>query len=441
MGWYDGTTDPDDFLQRDEGTVCDQAWNDETKCLEFQTLLQGVAREWFSNLPLPLVTSYNDLRAHFLLNFHNMRAYKKTHVKCHEIRQGTRESLGQFIDRYTKEVAKMAGLLESQKVFGFIHRLCRERHFALWQHLYMKVLDTLADAIKEAHEHMRAREDITRNSEKTPMAKFQKSSSSDQGKGRFPSQNFAIMRELTKTPKEILATEPICMTFSAPAKMSEYARRDKSKYCEFHDDYGHKIDRCKSFIEKVIECLRRGELNHLKPLKKKGTVSHGNQLEKTAPNQKKGGDKISDKTINMVHAWRSGQRRKAEQLEEWEAEAIIFPPMQTINPSHASIIIKVRITDYGYNVRRLNVDMGSNVDLMYEHCFRQLPATIKSKMRAPTTVLSGFSGKYAWPLGCIELELELVDDNDSTRTRAVPVEFCVVRSYSCYNALLGRVTL
>ncbi|XP_071708935.1 uncharacterized protein [Rutidosis leptorrhynchoides] len=62
-------------------------------------------------------------------------------------------------------------------------------------------------------------------------------------------------------------------------------------------------------------------------------------------------------------------------------------------------------------------------------------------MWAPTNVLLGFSGESAWPLGCIELELELVDDNDSTCTRAVPVEFCVVRSYSCYNALLGRVTL
>ncbi|XP_071727547.1 uncharacterized protein [Rutidosis leptorrhynchoides] len=115
--------------------------------------------------------------------------------------------------------------------------------------------------------------------------------------------------------------------------------------------------------------------------------------------------------------------------------------MQTINPSHVPIIIKGRIADCGYNVRRLNVDTGSNVDVMYEHCFRQLPVKIRSKMQAPTTILSGFSGESAWPLGCIEFELELVDDNDSTRIRAVPVKSCVVRSYSCYNALLGRVTL
>ncbi|XP_071740412.1 uncharacterized protein [Rutidosis leptorrhynchoides] len=284
-------TNPDDFLKRYEGIAHAQAWNDETKCLEFQNLLQGVTREWFSNLLLPLVTSYNDLRACFLLNFHNMRTHKRTHVECHDIRQGTRESLGQFIDRCTKEVAKMAGLPESQKC----PVLCTG----------CIVPDTLVEAINEENEHMRAREDTTRNSGKNPDGKsnkdddsyrsqaggskrkgvkysqgcasskynkFQKLSNSDQGKGHFPSQNFAIMRELTKTPKEILATEPICLTLFAPAKMSEYARRDKSKYCEFHDDYGHEIDRCKSFIEKVIECLRRGELNHLKTLKKQGTA-------------------------------------------------------------------------------------------------------------------------------------------------------------------------
>ncbi|XP_071713276.1 uncharacterized protein [Rutidosis leptorrhynchoides] len=224
MGWYDGTTDPDDFLQRYEGTARDQAWNDETKYLEFQTLLQGVAREWFSNLPLPLMTSYNDLRACFLLNFHNMRARKRTHVEFHNIRQGIKESLGQFIDRYTKEVAKMAGLPESQKVSGFIHGLYRERHLALWHRLRMKVPDTLAEAIKEAHEHMREMEDTIWDSGKNPDGRgnkdddsyrgqtggskckgdnycqgsapskynmFQKSSNSDQGKGHFPSQNFA----------------------------------------------------------------------------------------------------------------------------------------------------------------------------------------------------------------------------------------------------------
>ncbi|XP_071740674.1 uncharacterized protein [Rutidosis leptorrhynchoides] len=115
--------------------------------------------------------------------------------------------------------------------------------------------------------------------------------------------------------------------------------------------------------------------------------------------------------------------------------------MQTIKPSHAPIIIKGRIIDCGYNVQWLNGDTGNNADVMYEHYFRQLPVTIKSKIRAPTTILSGFSGESAWPLGCIEHELELVDDNDSTRMRAVPVEFCVVRSYLCYNALLACVTL
>ncbi|XP_071739706.1 uncharacterized protein [Rutidosis leptorrhynchoides] len=223
--------------------------------------------------------------------------------------------------------------------------------------------------------------------------------------------------------------------------MSEYARCDKSKFCEFHNDYGHEIDRCKYFIEKVIECLRRGELNHLKPTKNQGSSSHNQAPDKGAPSPKTNTEKSVDKTINMVHDWHAGQRQKIEQLEEWEIEPISFPPMQTINPSHAPIIIKGNVINCGYNVKRLNVDTGSSVDVMYEHCFRKLPEEIKSKLRAPMTVLSGFSGESAWPLGCIELELELADDNNPSRSRAMPIEYCVVRSYSCYIALLGRVNL
>ncbi|XP_071687093.1 uncharacterized protein [Rutidosis leptorrhynchoides] len=78
---------------------------------------------------------------------------------------------------------------------------------------------------------------------------------------------------------------------------------------------------------------------------------------------------------------------------------------------------------------------------MYEHCFRLLPGAVRAKLVAPNTALSGFSGESVWPIGIIELELELVDDDNKELVRSTTVEFYFVRSYSKYNAHLGRTTL
>ncbi|XP_071708787.1 uncharacterized protein [Rutidosis leptorrhynchoides] len=109
--------------------------------------------------------------------------------------------------------------------------------------------------------------------------------------------------------------------------------------------------------------------------------------------------------------------------------------------SDAPITIKGRVKSCGYIIKRMHIDTGCGVDIMYEHCFRLLPGAVRAKLVAPNTALSGFSGESAWPIGIIELELELVDDDNKELVRSTTVEFSVVMSYSKYNALLGRTTL
>ncbi|XP_071699832.1 uncharacterized protein [Rutidosis leptorrhynchoides] len=404
-------------------------------------VLQGVAREWFNNLPAQSITGFADLRSRFLLNFHNLRARKRTHVECHDIKQKSKESLGEIIDRYTKEVAKIQDLPEIQKVSGFIHCIDTDRHLSLWQRLRRRVPETFAKAVKETHDYMRAQEDIKQNHGSTfsnmdidddyyrvqgrgsesgkcyggngqPRSgnyhndKYRKfNNNKGRGSQRFKSshtENVALIKDLTKTPKEILATEAVCKSFDPPVPLSKYGKRDESKFYDFHDDYGHETNECRHLIERVVAELKRGRLQHLKK-SARAQVDKPNG-EKEYLWQKKNEGKETDKTINMVTSGRTNQRRKLEVSEEWENTPIIFPPIAH-EPSDAPITIKGRVKSCGYIIKRLHVDTGCGVDIMYENCFRLLPGAVRAKLVDPNTALSGFSGESAWPIGIIKLEL------------------------------------
>ncbi|XP_071704806.1 uncharacterized protein [Rutidosis leptorrhynchoides] len=337
LGSYDGLSDPDDFLQKFEGTARTYSWGDAVACHMLPIVLQGVAREWFNNLSAQSIAGFADLRSRFLLNFHNLCARKRTHVECHDIKQKSKESLGEIIDRYTKEVAKIQDLPESQKVSCFIHCIDTNRHLSLWKRLRRRVPETLVEAAKEMHDYMRAREDIKQNCGSTSSNmdidddyyrvqgrgsesgkryggngqprggnyhsdKYRKfNNNKGGGSQRFKSihtENVALIKDLTKTPKEILATEAVCKIFDPPLPLSKYGNRDKSKFCDFHDDYGHGTNECQHLIEKVVAELKRGRLQHLK--KNASALTDKPKGEKEYPWQKKNEGKETDKTINMV---------------------------------------------------------------------------------------------------------------------------------------------
>ncbi|XP_071709180.1 uncharacterized protein [Rutidosis leptorrhynchoides] len=259
-----------------------------------------------------------------------------------------------------------------------------------------------------------------------------------QGFKNSHTENVALIKDLTKTPKEILAIEAVCKSFDPPVPLSKYGNRDKSKFCDFHDDYGHETNECRHLIENIVAELKKGRSQHLK--KSTRAPIDKTKGEKEYPWQKKNEGKETDKTINMVTSGRANQRRKLEVSKEWENTPIIFPTIAQ-EPSDVPIKINGRVKSCGYIIKRLHIDTGCSVDIMYEHCFRLLPGAVRAKLVAPSTALSGFSGESAWPIRIIELELELVDDDDKELVSSTTVEFTVLRSYSKYNALLGRTTL
>ncbi|GKE58684.1 reverse transcriptase domain-containing protein, partial [Tanacetum coccineum] len=87
---------------------------------------------------------------------------------------------------------------------------------------------------------------------------------------------------------------------------------------------------------------------------------------------------------------------------------------------------------------RIYVDGGSSVEVMYEHCFRNLGTKTRARLRESRTPLVGFFREVNYPMGVINLNVTM---GEIRKLRTVTMEFTVVKSHSPYNVILGRTDL
>ncbi|GJS58313.1 hypothetical protein Tco_0653097 [Tanacetum coccineum] len=78
-------------------------------------------------------------------------------------------------------------------------------------------------------------------------------------------------------------------------------------------------------------------------------------------------------------------------------------------------------------VRRVYVDEGSSVEVMFEHCFENLPAKVRAGLRETRTDLVGFAGEVAKPLGKIDLEIPTPKGIATLVTRSTIIAECRLR--------------
>ncbi|GJT28818.1 hypothetical protein Tco_0909093 [Tanacetum coccineum] len=86
----------------------------------------------------------------------------------------------------------------------------------------------------------------------------------------------------------------------------------------------------------------------------------------------------------------------------------------------------------GMNVINMVV---SSLEIMYEHCFRSFGAYTRSMLRKSSAPLVGFSGEIYHPLGLVDLRVTM---GEPGRSKAVILEFSIVKCCSPYNIILGR---
>ncbi|GKB07378.1 reverse transcriptase domain-containing protein [Tanacetum coccineum] len=229
---------------------------------------------------------------------------------------------------------------------------------------------------------------------------------------------------LTRTPKEILATE--AGKFKPPPPMvTPVEKRSSNKFCDFHNDKGHSTDECMQLKKQIEELVRAGKLSHL--IKE---IKQGRDQPKAGKKEVPTKDKSM--AIYMIQPWHRVTRQKVTQSFERVSE-ITFPSLTTSSGTEGPLVIEAEIG--GHMIHRMYVDGGSSTEVLYEHCFNRLRPEIKSQMVPATTSLTGFSGETIWPLGQLRLLVTIGDADHSTKAW---MNFMIVRSLSPYNGIIGR---
>ncbi|XP_050281290.1 uncharacterized protein LOC126722184 [Quercus robur] len=100
----------------------------------------------------------------------------------------------------------------------------------------------------------------------------------------------------------------------------------------------------------------------------------------------------------------------------------------TIQPHDDALVVTLRIG--GFDVKRVLVDQGSVVEVMYPDLYKRLNLKPDDLMVYDSPLVS-FEGKTATPKGQIKLPIQ-------TKSEVVEVDFIMVNAYSPYTAIVAK---
>ena len=158
----------------------------------------------------------------------------------------------------------------------------------------------------------------------------------------------------------------------------EPKRRNPNLYCHYHQDHGHTTEDCRNLWDHLEQLVREGKLKQL--------LHHSSGRGGQAGSEMRGdaSSRLPPGTINVVFAapGRTGScpsrvlsvfRPPAEDHCQASKRARADVPLilgfsdedkvGTIQPHDDALVVTLRIG--GYDVRRVIIDQGSVVDIMY----------------------------------------------------------------------------
>ncbi|GAV80602.1 LOW QUALITY PROTEIN: hypothetical protein CFOL_v3_24062, partial [Cephalotus follicularis] len=192
------------------------------------------------------------------------------------------------------------------------------------------------------------------------------------------------------------------------------------KYCRYHRDHDHDTEECKQLKNQIEDLIRKGHLRTY--VDRDAPQGRREQRREEAPRLREAVPCCT--TSPSQQKAEKGWRRGGDVLLEADYEGVRLP-----HDDPVVVTLQVAL----FTMKRILIDSGSSVDILYKHAFDQLriPA---DQLKPVKTPLVGFAGEMVHPLGSIDLSVVA----GTPPPTHVEMTFLVVDTPSTYNAIIGR---
>ncbi|VFQ69578.1 unnamed protein product [Cuscuta campestris] len=307
---YDGTTDPQEHFNRYQTLMNVVTFSEEVLCRSFPATLDGLASEWFNELPEGKIDSWEDLARRFLVHFAGNRKKKLHFSHLLSVRQRPDEPLREFLARWKLETTRVYGADDKTRLSTF-HLVLRSGDFSKRLALekpreYSIALAMAEDEAEELEANKKKEEAGRLGSIATAVKPMPRKVTIDERphllvghcfrKGRDPRDRRSHGKDIyeeggedmrpypPRGPKLLFPDELTPLThpvsaildFAEHQGLVEYDPRfppictvGEGPYCRFHRAAGHDTDACKVLKREIENLIQAGYLRQF--VKKKNT--------------------------------------------------------------------------------------------------------------------------------------------------------------------------
>ncbi|KAL0339386.1 UNVERIFIED_CONTAM: hypothetical protein Sangu_1460700 [Sesamum angustifolium] len=124
---YDGTIDPQEHLSRFENVALLHRYTDGIKCRVFITTFARIVQQWFNQLPLAVIGSFQEFHSLFLHQFASSKKHRKTELSLFSIRQKERKPLKEYLQCFNAATLEVSMTTQEDKAKCLCTRIVGRR--------------------------------------------------------------------------------------------------------------------------------------------------------------------------------------------------------------------------------------------------------------------------------------------------------------------------